>query len=287
MNPSRPSHPCGPSPTRPGLLLAALTGFFATSAFGWTATGTVKTSTGTPLSGVMVSVKDSAAKLSTTTDGSGAFLINAPTSRSGFTVQRAGNDLLIERQGDGVVEVTLHDLGGVCLWKTSATLSGGQARIALQEAEVIARVQPQELRQHAVGEQGRSGLSFLVHVLQDVAVIQVLEDRSHGVHSSIAVPVEPMGAPIALRLRWQASAVGEAFVGNLASPDGARSAFRPPAFGKTPTRTVRLARCQSPVRILPPRRVRSTTRTALRNDSHSAETHPLSLGGGTPTAAAR
>lgn len=137
MNPSRPTHPRGATPNRPGLLLAALAGFFTTSAFGWTATGTVKTSSGTPLAGVAVSVKDSAAKLSTTTDASGAFTINAPTgvgapaNRSGFTVQRVGNDLLIERQGDGIVEVTLHDLGGVCFWKTSATLSGGQARIAV------------------------------------------------------------------------------------------------------------------------------------------------------------
>lgn len=138
MFPSRSSHPRGPSPVRPALLLAAFAGLLSTSAFGWTASGTVKSSTGSALAGVTVSVKDSAAKFTTTTDAAGAFVVNppigvgAPADHSGFAIQRIGNDLLIHREGEGVVEVTLHDLGGVCFWKTSATLSGGgEARISI------------------------------------------------------------------------------------------------------------------------------------------------------------
>jgi len=131
------SQPRGTSPRRSASLLAVFAGLLSTSAFGWTASGTVRTSAGSALAGVTVSVKDSAAKFNTTTDVAGAFVVNpsigvgASPDRSGFTIQRVGNDLLIERQGEGVVEVTLHDLGGVCFWKTSATLSGGQARIAI------------------------------------------------------------------------------------------------------------------------------------------------------------
>lgn len=104
------------------------------SAFAWEAVGTVKNTSGAPLAGVAVSVRDSGATLKTTTDASGAFRIaSGPTSvrreaSPGFSIRQQGGELQIQIAGEGAIRLDLVDVSGKTLWGGSATLEHGKAR---------------------------------------------------------------------------------------------------------------------------------------------------------------
>lgn len=129
------------SPTsrrKPSLLArtALITVILSAGSFAWTATGTVKTSSGAALAGVSVSVKDSSAGMATTTNVSGAFAVNSTTSigsrldrSSAF--RRDGRDLVIQLPGEGLLEISLVDLSGSTLWRTHAALVQGSARVTI------------------------------------------------------------------------------------------------------------------------------------------------------------
>ncbi len=101
----------------------------------WEASGTVKSTTGTNLAGVAVSLKDSAGPTATT-DASGAFRLSSSSSiwRSGivagFSIRPEGPDLLVRLPGEGALRLDLLDLSGRILWGTDAVLAGGQARVS-------------------------------------------------------------------------------------------------------------------------------------------------------------
>lgn len=123
-------------------LACALVGFgtVATHA-AWNAAGTVKTATGTALSAVAVTVKDSSANLKVTTDATGAFTIGSSTgifsstAPTDFSVRQNGNELLIAFPGEGTLGLQLVDISGATLWKGSAALAGGYANVALPTSE--------------------------------------------------------------------------------------------------------------------------------------------------------
>lgn len=115
---------------------AVITGILSAGSFAWTASGTVKSTTGAVLAGVSVSVKDSSAAMGTTTNASGTFTVNSTTSvgsrldRSSI-LHRDGRDLVIQHPGTGLLEISLVDPSGSALWRTHAPLVQGSARATI------------------------------------------------------------------------------------------------------------------------------------------------------------
>ncbi|MBK8804491.1 MAG: hypothetical protein IPN71_21000 [Fibrobacteres bacterium] len=106
----------------------------AMTAFGWSATGTVKTSAGAGLAGVDVSVKDDAT-IKTATDASGAFslAVSGTFQRPGILLgaRMEGSDLVIPTAGTGLVEAWLVDAAGKSLWHASAAATGSETRLSM------------------------------------------------------------------------------------------------------------------------------------------------------------
>ncbi|HNY30003.1 MAG TPA: PHB depolymerase family esterase [Fibrobacteria bacterium] len=106
----------------------------AVSAFGWSASGTVKSTTGTALSGVEVTVKDDAT-LKTSTDASGAFSLSVsgafhrPGIQLGARVE--GSELVIPTSESGMLDISLVDAAGKSLWHAMAAPTGAETRISL------------------------------------------------------------------------------------------------------------------------------------------------------------
>jgi len=106
---------------------------FAAQSWGWSASGSVKTTTGTALAGVAVSVKDSSKSLMATTDASGKFSISTSgiSSRDmqqGFSLRHDGADLLVGSTSSGELELSLLDLSGQTMWTGRAQIHQGVAR---------------------------------------------------------------------------------------------------------------------------------------------------------------
>lgn len=107
--------------------------------YGWSVSGTVKSSSGTILSGVSVTVKDSA-KYSTTTDTNGKFNLESPTlsldviptGRSGlFSAKLVNGELSVWSPRDGSLKLSLVDCSGRCLWSANAVSVKGAAKAAI------------------------------------------------------------------------------------------------------------------------------------------------------------
>ena len=118
-------------------ILATGLSFSAAHSATWSASGTVKTASGTNLSGVAVTVKDSVAALKTTTDNNANFTlgsamgISPSTLPMDFSVRQAGNQLQIAYPGVGTLGLRLVDLSGTTLWSGSASLQAGYATATL------------------------------------------------------------------------------------------------------------------------------------------------------------
>ena len=110
----------------------------AVAAFGWNASGTVKDGTGAALSGVEVTVKDSAT-YKTTTGASGEFSIGSTAGILGGATRKAvgvrleAGDFVVSGLGEGMVELSLVDGSGRNLWKGVAQSVQGSARITAPE----------------------------------------------------------------------------------------------------------------------------------------------------------
>lgn len=119
-------------------IAAVLAGLFAVPSWSWTASGTVKNSSGATVSGVAVTVKDSAAALNTTTSGNGAFTIGSTTGllfgstgSNAWGLQVVGGDLSIRTPVEGQLDLVLVDGQGRSLWAATAMARQGAARVAL------------------------------------------------------------------------------------------------------------------------------------------------------------
>lgn len=122
------------------ILLAAISGsLLSGAAYGWQASGTVKNASGTAISGVVVTIKDSAASLTATTDASGNFTIGngsstgigASSTSASFAARVNGSELAIQSPIDGLLSLTLVDASGRSLWNADVIASQGMARTEL------------------------------------------------------------------------------------------------------------------------------------------------------------
>ena len=103
----------------------------------WSISGTVKNTTGTALSGVAVTVKDSAT-YKTTTDASGKFslasantgVVAGEVARS-LSVRVSGSELVVEGLADGALDLSLVDASGRSLWASQVNSNQGRAQAAL------------------------------------------------------------------------------------------------------------------------------------------------------------
>ena len=133
---------------RPWVGLIAL--LAAGTVHAWVASGTVKSKSGTALSGVAVTVQDSAS-ITATTDGAGAFSVGSSTSIrtlsdiSGWNLVVDGRDVIVRSPVDGEIEFSLLDGAGRLLWSSSAISRDGSARAtfpATRAGAAYLRVRP-------------------------------------------------------------------------------------------------------------------------------------------------
>lgn len=137
-------------------LLGGLLVFSSPVSAAWNVSGTVKNTTGSTLDGVLVTVKDSASSLKSTTSDGGQFSIvqsvgvRRDLTPREFSVSQFGTELSIAFPGTGVLEMSLVDLSGSVLWKGVASVDQGYARLSLpaidQVGPAILRVSQGKLR---------------------------------------------------------------------------------------------------------------------------------------------
>lgn len=215
---NRPNHPRSRTSHAKRSILGVALILLGGNAFGWTASGTVKSSVGAALEGVAISVQDSAA-LKTTTDALGAFTLSNPSTGvegSAWTehpsVRKLGTGLEFRCGCSGPVDASLYDMAGTLRWKTVSIAQEGSARLDI----------PSELRfgagilriRHASGSflqpvtiLGSDGIKVASHLAsaRALAVNPVLVFRKAGYadatypmtsasQTGIAVTMSPVGA---------------------------------------------------------------------------------------------
>ena len=118
------------------LLFGAVLGLTATRTMAWTASGTVKSASGTVLPDVAVLVQDSAA--ATVTNASGFFSFGSTTGvlldmapGASWNVRMADGKIRIRSPLEGTLQISLIDGSGRCLWSSSATVRNGTASAQL------------------------------------------------------------------------------------------------------------------------------------------------------------
>jgi polyhydroxybutyrate depolymerase len=134
-------------------VVGAVVALCAGSAHAWSATGTVKNKSGTALSGVAVTVQDSAA-IATTTDATGAFQIGSSTSLrslsevSDWSLKVEGRDIEVLTPAQGRIEFALLDGTGRLLWSATAEIAGGAAQaslpVGMRPGAAYLRVRPEQ-----------------------------------------------------------------------------------------------------------------------------------------------
>ncbi|HXP90076.1 MAG TPA: PHB depolymerase family esterase [Fibrobacteria bacterium] len=160
--------------------------------FGWSASGIVENSTGTAISGVAVTVQDSAS-ISTSTGPTGAFSIGSTTGivldlsgRSTWSARATGGELEIQSPVDGPLSLSLVDAQGRAFWGASAVAREGTARAAfpadLRYGAAFLRIR------HGAGETdlavttGPEGLGIASHIAapRSLATFPVLLFKKSG-----------------------------------------------------------------------------------------------------------
>ena len=156
----------------------------------WSASGTVKTSTGTALSGVTVTVQDSAAGLKATTDANGAFVIGTTTGimestrPQTFLAQVVGRELVLQAPKDGPVDLDLVDASGRSLWSAQATVNQGTANVALptnlRQRAIFLRIRHSDGVEHLAVTLGAEGLRVASPATRSLATNPVLVFKLTG-----------------------------------------------------------------------------------------------------------
>lgn len=117
-------------------LLSTLTCALSGNLFAWSVSGTVKSSTGTALAGVAVTVQDSS-KYSTTTDATGNFAFQtAGVVPQGKTIkacfaQLVGRELIVQSPIDGAMQLSFVDASGRSIWEANTIAAQGIASVLL------------------------------------------------------------------------------------------------------------------------------------------------------------
>ncbi len=121
------------------IALACLPVIYGMNVYGWSVSGIVVNSSGTPLSGVTVTVQDSS-KYSTLTDAAGNFKFDVSTAvlsprsnqAGSFSVHLTHSELFVKYpRGDGSIELSLINSIGRSIWAANAVLSQGVARVRI------------------------------------------------------------------------------------------------------------------------------------------------------------
>jgi hypothetical protein len=127
--------------TRRLAVASLLTCSLASGAFAWSVTGTVKNAAGAALSGVAITVQDSAT-YKTTSTSTGSFALNSPTSvfrgpseNSPFYAQLNEGVLSIRTPIDGPMDLSLVDAGGRSLWNAQVVAVQGEAAAVLPDLQ--------------------------------------------------------------------------------------------------------------------------------------------------------
>ena len=147
----------------------------ASLAFGWSASGTVRSTTGTPLSGVTVSVPETPS-LTTTTSAAGTFNLSgttairlAPSRASDWSARVHAGELEIQAPGDGPLALDLLDGRGRTFWSASAMASNGVAMVQLpsgmRPAAAVLRVRGLEQEFHVALVIGPDGARVAPHIV--------------------------------------------------------------------------------------------------------------------------
>jgi hypothetical protein len=106
--------------------------------YSWSVSGTVKNQSGTALSGVAVTVKDST-KYSTTTDASGNFklesalaVVNSHSITTGtYSLKVNNNELFVTVPHNGSLELSIFNCSGRTIWSSKVTTSNNAAKLKL------------------------------------------------------------------------------------------------------------------------------------------------------------
>jgi polyhydroxybutyrate depolymerase len=195
---------------RIGAVAAAL---LVGQSWGWSAAGTVKNSSGTALSGVAVTVKDSAT-IATTTSSTGAFTIGSTTgillessANASMGVQVAGGELAILYPVDGPLTLDLVDGQGRTLWSTTARASEGSARLAfpsgLRSGASFLRVRGLAGSFVAAVTTGPEGLRVASHIAapRALATYPVLQFKKSGYGDTTYAMTSDMAAAVTVTMR--------------------------------------------------------------------------------------
>ena len=171
-------------------LIAAVAVLGATSAFAaWSASGTVKSTGGTALAGVAVTVQDSSTNLKATTDASGNFTIGSTTgilepAVRAFAAQVIGNELVVSCPKDGALDLSLIDGSGRSLWSTATVASQGTAHVALptglRHGAIFLRIRHAEGVQYQAVTMGPSGLKLAPPATRSLATYPILVFKMTG-----------------------------------------------------------------------------------------------------------
>lgn len=128
----------------------------ATMLFGWSVDGVVKSTTGTILDGVNVSVRDSATKFSSTTGADGHFVFQGTTSIQGRATQNApsfqwnGNSIILQANPGEILDISIFSATGSVLWNKSTEMKSDRQAIAVP-SEIAQAVKYVQIRSSVSG----------------------------------------------------------------------------------------------------------------------------------------
>jgi len=227
------SNPPFPSPRFAAGPLAVL--LAAASGFGWTASGTVRSTTGTALSQVAVTVADSAG-YNATTSATGAFTIGSPTGvhlgardASAWQVRASGRTLEIRSPEEGTLELSLVDNQGRTLWTTSTTANGGLAWASLPQGmrsgAAILRIRGTRETYDAAVVVGPDGARIASHLVapRSLAAFPVLKFRKSGYRDTTYAMNSETAANLAIAMRDTTSVAVTCPATKLATGDQTRT----------------------------------------------------------------
>ncbi len=202
--------------------------------YGWSVSGTVRNTSGAALSGVSVTVKDSA-RYYTTTDGNGFFRLETPsavmnvsfTGAKAYSLQVVHGELRVRCPHDGSLELTMIDCSGRTIWCRNVVPVKGVACAkippGLAKSKLFLRIKHADgVEYHSLGSsQGCSihaessqktgsvaavypTLIFKKSDYRDTSFIMTAENMSNlTVHMASAAQVCQLPATV----RWQSSGI--------------------------------------------------------------------------------
>lgn len=166
----------------------------ATMLFGWSVDGVVKSTTGTILDGVNVTVRDSATQYSVTTAADGKFQFQGTTSIRGQKSSSApnfhweGNQFVLVASPGEMLDVSIYNAGGAVLWSQAIEMRGNRQSVTVPH-EIAQTVKYVQVRTISLGAGDvYSGTRVLAAVAPGV---RILDFKKNGfADTSYTMPSE-------------------------------------------------------------------------------------------------